>query len=208
MYSSSQPRGLDGKWIAKNGVNAIHGKKPRSIKVKTVKKPKGRGSGFSGLRANTIPYARVNKRGATVGVNAGTIIPGTSKRVVFGGYGRIESFRGKTALDRAATKTLGALAPSGSRRHRGVALLRRNIKLNKPAHRVTLASASVGRGAQIRVGTSRKSGPTVVVRRGTHRVPVSKSKTGVKQYDRRMSTIAGRRTKVKKPRPQRRNKRK
>lgn len=157
---------------------------------------KARGVGVKGLKANTVPYVRANKRSQTVGVNAGTILPGTNKRIVIGGYARIESTTRETAVDRALKAKVAVIAPSGSRRGRVAGALRKNLDIKNPAVR-----ASAG-GAQVRLGTSRGAGPTVIVRRGKHRIPQTKSKTGVQKYDARMASIAGKRAKA--PRAQRR----
>lgn len=160
----------------------------------------GRGVGISGLRRNTIPYARVNKRSSTIGVNAGTIIPGTSKRIVVGGYGRIESTNKHTAVDKAIAGRKAKVIPVGSRRHKVAGKAHSFLS----AHGLTKNPALRGNiaGSQARLGTSRKGGPTVIVRRGSHRTMQSKSRAGIQRYDRRMATIAGR--KASKPRPQRR----
>lgn len=160
----------------------------------------GRGVGISGLKRNTIPYARVNKRSSTVGVNAGTIIPGTNKRIVVGGYGRIESTSKHTSIDKAVAGRKAKLIPIGSRRHKAAGKAHSFLS----AHGLTKNPALRGNisGSQVRLGTSRKGGPTVIVRRGSHRTMQSKSRAGIRKYDRRMATIAGR--KASKPRPQRR----
>lgn len=157
---------------------------------------RARGVGVKGLKQNTVPYVRANKRSQTVGVNAGTILPGTNKRIVIGGYARIESTTRETAVDRALKAKVAAIAPSGSRRGKVAGVLRKNLDIKNPAVR-----ASAG-GAQVRLGTSRGAGPTVIVRRGKHRTVQSKSKAGVQKYDARMASIAGKRAKA--PRAQRR----
>ena len=157
---------------------------------------RSRGVGVKGLKQNTVPYVRANKRSQTVGVNAGTILPGTNKRIVIGGYARIESTTRETAVDRALKAKVAVIAPSGSRRGRVAGALRKNLDIKNPAVR-----ASAG-GAQVRLGTSRGAGPTVIVRRGKHRTVQSKSKAGVQKYDARMASIAGKRAKA--PRAQRR----
>ena len=53
--------------------------------------PAKRGVGVAGLQRNTVPYARINKRSGTVGVNSGTVIPFTGKRIAVGGYIRLEN---------------------------------------------------------------------------------------------------------------------
>src|ERR1044071_218260 len=66
--------------------------------------PVTRGVGKSGLARNTVPYLRANKRSQTGGFNAGTILPGTGKRIVFGGYVRVENVNRKGAIDKALAK--------------------------------------------------------------------------------------------------------
>jgi hypothetical protein len=155
----------------------------------------GRPVGLSGLKKATVPYARVNKRSSTVGVNAGTIVPGTHKRIVIGGYVRIESTRKQTAIDKAISKGIEKAAPTGSRK-RGLAnLVRNNVSFKNPALR-----KKVG-GSQVRLGTSRGAGPTLIVRRGSHKTAQAKSKSGIASY-----TKATKKVKVSTPRPQRRKK--
>jgi hypothetical protein len=173
-------------------------KLPKSIGAVHVQN-QSRGTGLSGLKRNTVPYARANVRGTTVGVNAGTIIPGTSKRIVLGGYGRIETARKQTRIESSIAGKKAKMIPTGSKRAKAYNLARRHRLIpSKPATRINIA------GSQARLGTSRKGGPTVIVRRGGHKVSTAASKKGIQRYDKRMSTIAGK--KVKKPRPQRRNK--
>jgi len=166
-----------------------------SSRVPQVPRPEG----VKGLRANFIPYARINKRSATVGYNAGTRIPGSSKRVVTGQYVRIESISKKTKLDRVVDQTVGHVFPKGTRRGKALSSFRSHVEVS------TVAKTRVPyKGAQFRLGTSRGVGPTVIVRRGKHKVPVQKSVVGIKKYDRRMSAIAGQKTAVSTPRRQRR----
>ena len=171
---------------------------PKSVtgKPKVVRGP-GRGSGLSGLKRNAIPYARVNARSSTIGINAGTVIPGTGKRIVLGGYGKIESTRKHTAIDKAVAGRKAKVLRPGSPQHKVVSYLRKQGHLKNPALRANVA------GSQVRLGTSRHAGPTVIIRRGSHSTSKAKSRSGVQKYDKRMSTIAGH--KAKKPRPQRRN---
>lgn len=175
---------------------------PASLTAGRTPRPGGRGKGLSGLKRNTIPYARVNKRGSTVGVNAGTIIPGTRKRIVLGGYGRIETMNKHTAVDKAIAGRKASLIPKGSKRAkvagRAHSFLSSHGVLKNPALRVNIA------GSQARLGTSRMGGPTVILRRGRHRTRQSKSRAGVQKYNNRMATIAGHKAKTKVARPQRR----
>lgn len=202
-YSPLQPRGRDGKWVAKVGNSVVR----RAVKGRRVRKStpsanssirRGRGSGVKGLKQNAVPYVRVNKRSQTVGVNAGTIIPGTKKRIVLGGYARLESTTKTTGVDKAITAGSKKVLGTGTKRSKIVGAVTKRVSIATPAVR-----ASAG-GAQVRLGTSRMAGPTVIVRRGKHKTPSSKSSAGVAKYQSRMNTIAG--TKAKKPRPQRRKK--
>ena len=171
---------------------------PKSVGVQRARRT-SRGKGVKGLRSNAIPYARVNKRGSTVGVNSGTIIPGTSKRVVIGGYARVETMNRHTAVDKVIAGRKAKLLGTGRRakvvKH-STAFLKKHGVIRNPALRMNVS------GAQARLGTSRKGGATVIVRRGSHKTSTGLSRKGVQRYDKRMGTIAGR--KAKKPRPQRR----
>lgn len=205
------PRGPHGRFIRTTGA----GRKAKPDKVYvhakglTVSAPgkfkprSGRGEGISGLKKNTRPYIRVNQRSGTAGVNAGTIIPGTHKRVVFGGYTRIETTRGKKMSTRFIDRKVQAL-PKGSKLRKSITAVRNNVTVTNPAVRANINYK--GHKAQARLGTSRHAGPTVIVKfGGEHRTSKAKSKSGVKKYDRRMRTISGERSKgVKKHRPQRR----
>jgi len=208
-YSPLQARGPDGKWIA-TGTNAavraakagISGTKPRKKRTKGPAKRGERGVGIKGLKANFVPYARVNKRSQTVGYNAGSLIPGTHRRIVTGAYVRVESTRNKTAVDRFVAKGAKKVFPTGTKRGKVAGHLHKNVALSTPA-----ARASV-KGHSVRVGTSRGAGPTIIVRRGQHKTPIAKSQKGIAKYEKRIRTITDKRTKAKakkrKPRPQRR----
>src|SRR4029077_9660855 len=119
-----------------------------------------RGKGLSGLKRNTVPYTRINKRGSTIGVNAGTIIPGTRKRIVLGGYGRIETMNKHTAVDRAIAGRKARLIPRATKRARVAgrahSFLSAHGLTKNPALRVNIA------GSQAQLGTSRMGGPTVI----------------------------------------------
>jgi hypothetical protein len=216
-YNPLQARDAHGRWVAKGGNAAFHlakagakaasvgsGKKVGPIKIQNVK---GRGlppltakGALAELGKNTVPYVRVNKRSQTVGINAGTRIPYTRKRVVFGGYSRLESTTHKTGVDRFVAKHTGKVFPEGTRRGKVKAYISKNVSINNPAVRATVG------GHQVRLGTSRGAGPTVIVRRGKHKTAQPKSQAGVQKYDTHMNKIAGKRaaTKIAKPRRQRR----
>ena len=163
-------------------------------------------SGASGIVAgvhgaaarNSIPYARVNKRSQTFGNNTGSKIPGTGKRIVTGSYIRIENIKRQTSVDRFVAKGVNKIAPPSSRGGKALGFVNKNVSLNNPALR-----AKVG-GNQVRLGTSRGAGPTVVLRKGKHKTPQVKSKKGVQAYDKRQRTIAGNKAAGIKHRPQRR----
>lgn len=170
----------------------------RKAQMASARKRRGRGkriygkaanrpTGISGLARTTTPYLRVNKRSQTVGFNSGTIIPFTGKRVAFGSYLRLESTTKHTATDKAISR-LGGESKVGK-------FIRNNVSVSTPAVRLNLG------GTQARLGTSRGAGPTVILRRGSHKTPQRISQRGLKKYETRMRTI-----KKKKARPQRRKK--
>lgn len=155
-----------------------------------------RGEGFAGLKKNIVPYVRVNKRSQTGGFNVGTIIPGTNKRIVIGGYTRFENTNKKNVID-AALGNIGAkVAPRGSRSRKIVDYFKKNVTVTNPALR-----GSFGK-AEVRLGTSRNAGPTLIVRKGRHKVSQQASYKAIKRYDTHARKLHARR--VSKPRPQRR----
>ena len=160
-----------------------------------------RGRGIAGLKKNFVPYARVNKSSGTGGFNAGTIIPGTGKRIVFGGYSRIETTDKLTAIDRMVSKQASKLMPNGTKRGGVRNFWNKNVFFDNPTVR-----AKVG-GAQVRLGTSRRGGPTIIVRKGRHKVVEMKSYSGTKRYNKRMRTVQNSKIRLqKKPRRERRGK--
>lgn len=205
-YSPRQPRGPDGRWIARGARGAV---RALNITTKPAAPVRRRGSGISGLRRNTVPYVRVNKRGSTVGINTGTKIPSSSLRVALGGYARVESAGGKTAVDRFVDKAVDRVFPKGKKRGKAVAYLRKTTKF---VHRGIPGIRGSYGGVQARIGTSRRAGPTLIVRRGKQKSKVpphnpmssAASRKAIHQYDRRMNTIAGERARKKRYRPQRR----
>lgn len=140
--------------------------------------PVKRGQGISGAKKNFIPYARVNQRSQTAGFNVGTIIPGTGKRVVTGGYLRLEN----TKRGGVITSSLNRV-PKNSLLGKGRRYFNENVTVTNPAVR-----ANVGPG-QVRLGTSRSGGLTLTARRGKHKVPQKLSQKGTKQYDLRIAKI-------------------
>lgn len=158
--------------------------------------PVKRGQGYTGLRKNFTPYVRLNKRSQTIGYNTGTVIPGTGKRIAFGNYVRLESTNKRNnPVDRAFDKVSSRFATSGKpaavKRY-----FRDNVEIKNPAVRANIP------GGQLRLGTSRGGGMTLIARRGKHKALERKARSGVRKYDTRMKTIAG--LKARKPRPQRR----
>ena len=139
--------------------------------------PVTRGQGKSGLIKNTVPYLRANKRSQTGGFNAGTILPGTGKRIVFGGYVRVENVNRKGAIDKALAKAGSKAMPYGTTRGKVRKYFKENVHIDNPAIRANVY------GHQARLSTSRGAGPTIVLRRGKHKTPQSKSRAGVKKYD-------------------------
>ena len=214
-YNPLQPRDRHGRWIAAGGNAAFHAAKKefrksanskvnsalsRGIKkatgIKNISiKNGGRGTGVSGLKKNAIPYIRINKRSQTAGINAGTVIPGTSKRVVVGGYARLEHTGKNTRIDKINAKAMSRVFPKGSRQAKGLDFLKKNVSVTKPSVRAKLGNA------QVRLGTSRGAGPTVIVRRGSHKTGAGKSTAGMKAFD---TQIRKSTAKKKKKRPARR----
>ena len=219
-YNPRQLRGPDGRWIS-NGLSgkkvtraarskankkayakARQRRKAPPIKITTAAGRQARCVGVEGLRKNFIPYARVSKRSATVGANTGTFIPFTDKRIAFGSYFRFEDVKKKTGVDKLLSKAYESIAPKGSARALVGEHIRKNVKIDNPAIRYSTPGTGSREGVQFRLGTSRKSGPTLVVRRGSHKRTRTQSKAGIKKYDTRMRALSG--TKVSKPRPTRR----
>jgi hypothetical protein len=158
-----------------------------------------RGEGKKGLKANFVPFLRTNKRGTTVGYNVGTYIPGTNKRFVRSSTYRIEnSTRKPNSIDRALARATDIVAPRGTRRGAARNYLRKNVIVTNPAFR-----AALGPNAEVRLGTSRGAGPTVIVRRGRHKISQQASRKAIKRYDTNARKLNARR--ATKPRPQRRN---
>lgn len=145
-----------------------------------------------------VPYGRINKRSQTAGYNYGVKIKGTGKRLVTGSYVRIENVSRTTATDRVVRKATSKVFPKGTKRHARVAAIGRNVSINNPAVRATV------KGHQVRLGTSRGAGPTIIVRRGKHKVARPVSKKGVQKYDASTRKVAGVKMSKKKARPQRR----
>lgn len=208
-YSPLQARDRHGRWIAKGGNAAFKvasrsvgsgTKAPRMAKGTKAGKNAIKSHGVSSARTHAIvPYARVNKRSSTVGFNAGTKIRGTKKRVVGGAYIRVESTTKHTTADKIAGKAARSVFPKGTRRGKALGYLRKNVGLNNPALRATTP-----KGNSVRLGTSRGAGPTIIVRRGKHKVAQPKSASGVGRYNASISKIQGKRIGAKKARPARR----
>lgn len=156
-----------------------------------------RGIGVAGLQKNATPYLRLNKRSATIGGNTGTIIPFTGKRVVAGGYLRIENVGRKNALDTATTKIANRIARPGTKPGAARKWFNENVTIKNPAVR-----ANVG-GAQVRLGTSRSSGLTLIVRKGSHKTVQPKSKAGVNKFNTRMAVLQKKRSTGKRRRARR-----
>lgn len=183
--------------------------KARAVRIRNLKRARlsrnrgraprraNRGEGFSGLGKNTVPYVRVNKRSQTAGFNAGTIIPGTNKRIVIGGYTRLENTNKKNFIDTALGNIGKKIAPKGSRSRLIVDYFKKNVSVTNPALRARLG------GAEARLSTSRGAGPTIVIRKGRHKVSEQGSRKAIKRYDTQARKLNARRKKSK-PRPQRR----
>lgn len=149
--------------------------------------PAKRGVGVAGLQRNAVPYARINKRSGTLGANSGTVIPFTGKRVAVGGYIRIENLNKKNnPIDRAQRKVANKLGPRGTKRGAVRSWFNENVEVHSPAVRANLG------GVQARLGTSRGAGATIIVRRGKHKTVQARSRAGVRNYDKAMRSVSGR----------------
>jgi hypothetical protein len=204
-YNPLQARDRHGRWVAKAGNKAFGaGVKAAGLKVSKSSGTDNTGVTIKGVKLpiHFVPYVRVNKRSQTVGYNVGTkIIPGTGgRRLSIGRYVRLEDTKKKTAVDRFVDKGVAKVFPGTTRRGKVATYARKNFQITNPTVRGSI------RNAQVRLGTSRGAGPTIIVRRGKHKVAQPKSQRGVAKYDASMSKIAGKRsaTGVKKSRPQRR----
>ena len=153
--------------------------------------PVTRGQGKSGFKKNATPYLRANKRSQTAGFNTGSILPGTGKRLVFGGYVRIENTNRKGAIDKALAKAGNKAMPYGTSRGKVRKYFKENVSVTNPTIRANVGSH------QARLGSSRGAGPTIILRRGKHKTPLAKTRAGVKRYDQRMKSIAGKKAKRK-----------
>lgn len=184
--------------LAKARMAAIRAKRRRHLSRNRghAPKPANRGIGISGLAKNTVPYVRANKRSQTSGFNAGTIIPGTNKRIVIGGYTRIENTTRHSHIDTILGQVGAKIAPKNSRTRKIADFFRKNVKVTNPAARATLG------GAEVRLGTSRGAGPTIIVRRGRHKISQNASMRSIKRFDTHAKKLHAR--KKKKARPQRR----
>lgn len=192
---------------AKRNIKKAHEANRRRAKIVSLSKNHGkapsrtnRGLGVKGLKKNIIPYIRVNKQSQTTGVNTGTIIPFTKKRIVMGGYVRVENTTKKNAFDKFVSQTADRLAPRGSKAGKVRNYWNKNVSISNPAVR-----AAIG-GAEVRLATSRGAGPTVVLRRGSHKTSRYASYKSIKRYDTQMRKIQAQRNAKKRARPQRRRK--
>ena len=186
--------------LAKARKVALANRKRRAANKNKGKAPSrsNRGIGIKGFKSNFTPYARANKRSQTVGYNAGTILPGTNKRFVTGSYIRVENTTKKSAVDRAVGHITDAAIPHGTKRRQVRDYLKKNVTVTNPALR-----AAIG-GAEVRLGTSRGAGPTVIVRRGKHKKSQQASRKSIKRYDTHARKLHAKRKP--KPRAQRRGK--
>ena len=99
------------------------------------------------------------------------------------------------------SKQASKLMPNGTKRGGVRNFWNQNVFFDNPTVR-----AKVG-GAQVRLGTSRRGGPTIIVRKGRHKVVEMKSYSGTKRYNKRMRTVQNSKIRLqKKPRRERRGK--
>src|SRR5574337_497551 len=168
--------------------------------------------GFPGLKKNFKPYIRVNKRSTTIGYATGTRIAGKQARLVTGRYIRVEGTGKLTTVDKAVNRVANRAFPKGSKRSTGLAAFRNHVHISTPAVRAQFGQSATNprrKGVQFRLGTARpygksRTGPTLVITRGTHKTSWDKSFKGMQKYDNRMSQIAGKKAGKVKNRRQRR----
>lgn len=207
VFNKNQPRDSHGRWI--KGPSSAGRSLVKKFNITTKPPPpfRRKSTGLKGFKENAVPYVRFNKRSGTIGLNTGSKVT-KNKRLAIGGYARLETIGKSTAVDRFIDRGFknNKVFPKGSKRERSANWLRQNVHVTNPAVRATVG------GTQVRLGTSRESGPTIIVRRGAHKsrkppfkpLSQSASKKAIAKYDRRMRTIAKEKSKKAKPRRQRR----
>lgn len=175
-------------WAANKKRKRSHYKAKRNVNRRHYSSsPTKRGVGIEGLQKNVTPYLRANKHSQTIGTNTGTIIPFTKKRVAIGSYIRLENTTRKNAFDTRINKFGNKVAPRGTKRGAARKWFNESVHIDNPGVR-----ADIG-GAQVRLGTSRNAGATIIVRRGKHKPFEGKSRKGIKMYNTRMTQIRKRR---------------
>jgi hypothetical protein len=224
-----QPRDWRGRWVGSRGIHndKAKGKKvlgplgsSRAYGLYKHKNAHKRGVGLVGLKKNTVPYARLSTAGTTVGFNAGTILPGSRRRVVFGAYGRIEHedmyARQKIASNVLISKSLaGTIAnrlmgggATGRRATQYMTRAQRAIIRQGPKGLTEVLAGKrmdvAGGRVQARFTSTRKYNPTVTVRRGRHKVSPNLSHKGSVSYARHIEVLNQRKDRKYKPRPARR----
>lgn len=185
--------------IRKAQIASLKSARRRRLSRNRGRAPKAanRGVGLTGLKKNFIPYVRVNKNSQTIGFNAGTIRKSGRSRVVYGVYRRVEAVDKKNnPVDKTFKAISNQLAPKNTRRGRARAYVKKNVVITNPALRVAVGSG------EARLSTSRRAGPTIVVRKGSHNKSINASRKSIKRYDTQMRKVKAR--KQSKPRPQRR----
>jgi hypothetical protein len=164
----------------------------------------------AGRRIAAVPYARASLRSQTAGINAGANIT-RNYRVSVGGYARIErrtSNKVESALTSANNKVIEGVAKKLAPDARLEPLVESGVRKAQriAIRKVTGGQHQVGQNATVRVGTTRTGLPSVVVRKGSHRVSDKKRNAGIDRYAARMEGIRVARAAAKAPRPQRRGK--
>jgi hypothetical protein len=224
-----QPRDWRGRWVTSRGVvKNDKGKRvpsalgtSRAYKLYNPANASKRGVGISGLKRNTVPYARFSTSGTTLGFNAGTIIPGFHRRIVFGGYGRVEH-EDMYARQKVASNVLLARSMGGTvvRRFFGgqAGLAPQMNKYMSRAQKAAvrqgpkgLAEVLAGKRMDINGGklqarftSTRKYNPTITIRRGRHKVSSNLSHKGSVSFARHIEVLNQKRDRSYKPRPARR----
>ncbi len=164
----------------------------------------------AGRKVAAVPYARASLRSQTVGLNAGTNLT-RNYRVSIGGYARIErrsSSQVESAIRNTNDKAINRITKKLSPSEKLEPLVEAGVrKAQQRAFRKVLGGQhDLGKGVSARVGTSRLGLPSVVLRKGTHKVGDKKRNAGIDRYNSRMQGIKQTRAAAKTPRPQRRKK--
>lgn len=182
-------------------------RKGRFAKVNTLSGTKVKKALSKAGNPAVVPYARASLRSQTVGVNSGVNLS-DHRRLSAGFYVRVER-RSQSDLEKKIKATDRKVVHKITRKispHREAdPYVEKAIKKarQKVVNKTLGGQKRVGGNAYARLTTTQGGLPSVSVRKGMAKVPASKRRKAIDDYNARMSTaLKGNR--VKKPRPQRR----